>query len=337
MSSKGRDLNVSSSWPVETSSFWRPPLHDPTFLAHIILPDLMPPSHTFSVPQPQPSFRHPPHHNLYRSRTRPRGDYGSVGRRHKSYHRNSLGRQTLNPHRFAPQHPFRVVSHAPIDASYPNPALSPIHLSRKPRTWRGGYKSPFKRGLGRYLSRIRSFLAPNPIFDRRHLHLNPLISYRPRRTCITVIYDIRMEPLPHLGVHFLDRPANTLDYSQLATFPPVHRLTLWHPKLPWYIKVHASNPNGITVQDVLFRIYTQLWRPITQAEYYTEELTPHDRELLSLAFAERCGGDLAEVLGGIRRVDFLGPEFGFIGLTRSRNGAWEIKTVAPERQRMMID
>jgi len=153
---------------------------------------------------------------------------------------------------------------------------------------------------------------------------------------MSVIHDIRIEPLPHLGLSFLDRPANTLDYYQLATSPPVHRLILWHPKLPWYIKVHASNPNGVTIQDVLFRIYTQLCRPISHAEYYTEELTSRDRELLSLAFAERCCGHLEEVVGGIRRVDFLAPEFGFIGLIRSRNGAWEMKTVAPEPQRMMI-
>ena len=334
-----------------TSSFWRPPLHDPTFLAHIILPDRMPPSHIFSVAQPQQPLRHPPCDNLYRSRNRARGDYGSVGRRHQSYHRNSLGRQTLNHRSLAIPTAYNSRRHPPVDTSYPNASLGPLHLSRKPRTWRGGYKSPSKGG---FLSRLSSFLARmsfsnqlkrfpisfydlgNPTFNRPHVHLNPLISYRPRRTDLTVIYNMRFEPLPHLGVHFLQRPATTLDYYQLATSPPVDRLTLWHPKLPWYIKVRASTPYGVTIHDVLFGIYTQLRRPISQDEYYTDALTARDREMLGLAFEERCGGDIREIAGGVRRVDFLGREAGFIGLVRSRKGVWELKSVATERLRMAM-
>ncbi|KIM37159.1 hypothetical protein M413DRAFT_448669 [Hebeloma cylindrosporum] len=329
VSSKDRDINVSSSWPVETSSFWRPPLHDPTFLAHIILPDLMPPSHVFPVSQPPQPFRYPPHDNLYRSRTR-RGDYVSVGRRHQSYHRNSFGRQTLNPRSFAVPSADNPLRHVSYDTSA---SLSPLRLSRRPRTWRGAYKSPSKGGL---LSRLSSFLARNPAFNRTRIRLNPLISHRPYRTELAVIYNMRFEPLPHLGVHFLKRPATTFDYYQLATPPPVDRLTVWHPKLPWYIKVRASTPNGVTVHDVLFGIYTQLRRPICQDEYYTEALTARDRELLGLAFEERCAGDLREISGGVRRVDFFGGEVGFVGLVRSRKGVWEMKAVAPEQRRMMM-
>lgn len=314
----------------------------------------MPPSHIFSVAQPQPPLRHPSYDNLYRSRTRARGDYGSVGRRHQSYHRNSLGRQTLSPRNFtAPSvyNPRRHVSYPPIDTFYPNASLGPLRLSRKPRTWRGGYKSPSKGGL---LSRLSSFLARmsfsnqqkqfptspydlgNPPFNRPHVHLNPLISHRPRRADLTIIYNMRFEPLPHLGVRFLQRPATTLDYYQLATSPSVDRLTVWHPKLPWYIKVRASTPYGVTIHDVLFGIYTQLRRPISQDEYYTDALTAHDREMLGLAFEERCGGDLMEIAGGVRRVDFLGQEVGFVGLIRSRKGVWELKSVATELRRMVV-
>jgi hypothetical protein len=91
----------------------------------------------------------------------------------------------------------------------------------------------------------------------------------------------------------------------------------------------------VTIHDVLFGIYTQLRRPISQDEYYTDALTARDREILGLAFEERCGGDMREIAGGVRRVDFLGREVGFVGLIRSRKGVWELKAVATERRRMM--
>lgn len=87
---------------------------------------------------------------------------------------------------------------------------------------------------------------------------------------------------------------------------------------------------------MLFGIYTQLRRPISQDEYYTDALTARDREMLGLAFEERCGGDLREIAGGVRRVDFLGQEVGFVGLIRSRKGVWELKSVATERRRMVV-
>ena len=208
---------------------------------------------------------------------------------------------------------------------------------------KGRFLKPSKLVSSSYvLSRLFEWTAVsfynlvNPPFNRPHVRLNPLISYRPRRRDLTVISNMRFEPLPHHGVSFLQRPATALDYYQLATSPPVDRLTLWHPKLPWYIKVRASTPIGVTIHDVLFGIYTQLRRPITQDEYYTEELTARDREILGWAFEERCAGDIGEIARGVRRVDFLGREVGFVGLVRSRKGVWELKAVVPERRRVVV-
>ena len=176
----------------------------------------------------------------------------------------------------------------------------------------------------------------NPSPSLSPYRLNPLISLNGRRNPIA--YDLRIKPLPEAGLNFpaLGRPPNGIDLYQLATSPPTHRLVIWHPKLPWYIKVQASHPNGITIQDVLTGIYEQLRRPIGQHEYYNDELTPLDRELLNMAFQERCRGDASEMAKGVRRVDFLGREVCLVGLARSRKGMWELKTVAAERPRMII-
>lgn len=138
----------------------------------------------------------------------------------------------------------------------------------------------------------------------------------------------------NLGTRHFVSPS---EIQQLATSPPTQRLLIWHPKLPWKIHIEVTVPGqGITVSSIVFGIYEQLRCSIGHHEYYTVELTSEDRQTLSDVFQERCAGDTTQMIGGLRRVDFLGRDVCFVGLSYSHNGTWELKTTSIPRQRMII-
>jgi hypothetical protein len=142
-----------------------------------------------------------------------------------------------------------------------------------------------------------------------------------------VSYDLRQEPeVSEITFMNLDRPCNSLDFCQLATTPPVDELCLWHPRLPWYIHIRASQDNGITVQDVLCQMHDHLTEPIRANHYWTVELSPKDREEIRGAFQYRCDENQKLWSKGIARIDFLRFDCVFMGLAKSRDGMWEIKT-----------
>ncbi|KAF8899938.1 hypothetical protein CPB84DRAFT_1779759 [Gymnopilus junonius] len=282
---------------------------------------------------PQSSYTASPQFMIY-SRTqhsRARGDAlcRSVRRR---------GRKRRDASRYSTL--SRNVTILPANRPYPYPdhVFSPdtIELARKPRNWRKSYISPSKRGFGKYLGNISSLLFLNPPF--RSLTTHPLLSYRSRQPT-ALFCDLRTRPGPEaeLQIRALGRSANTLDFFQLATSPPTQRLLIWHRKLPWKIKIESNSMIGITIQDVLAGIYEQLRYSIAHDDFYTVGLISEDREMISEVFHARCDGDPSEILGGVRRIDFLGKEFCFVGLSRSRNGTWEMKTAMPERKRMTLD
>jgi hypothetical protein len=128
-----------------------------------------------------------------------------------------------------------------------------------------------------------------------------------------------------------------IDFCQLITSPPIHHMTIWHRKLPWYINIEASQPNGITLYDFFRHVHQQLHQPIAQEDYYTDELASSDREMLMMAFQIRCAMFPDQLPGGIRRIDFLGSDVCFTGLKCRRGGRWEFKTELPApKERMMI-
>ncbi|KAF4622030.1 hypothetical protein D9613_009259 [Agrocybe pediades] len=210
----------------------------------------------------------------------------------------------------------------------------PIHLTQKPRNWRKDYKSPSSKarveGLKRYLDKI-SLLFKHRTFG--HYTPNPLIAYRAFRSS-SVIYDLR-SPFPNAvpPEHWnLQMPA------QLATSPPAQRLVIWHRRLPWRITIEASGPTvGVTLEDVFTGIYNQLRQQIGHHEYYTVELTSEDRDMLTAVFEARCAGNPQDVVGGVRRVDFLGRGVYFVGLAKCRDGRWELKTSENGRRRIVLD
>lgn len=160
--------------------------------------------------------------------------------------------------------------------------------------------------------------------------LNPLLRYTDQASH-PVAYDLRADPA-QLDIQFFDllRPTNELDLLQLATSPPVDELCLWHPRLPWYVHVRASQANGVTIEDIVVQMHEQLSERIRHRDFYNDVLDPYDRELMATAYFYRCGTDFERLSKGMLRVDFLGLDVCFMGLAKSRNGMWEIKTYEAE-------
>jgi len=140
-----------------------------------------------------------------------------------------------------------------------------------------------------------------------------------------MFYDLRENPLEMALQLFSSgsiRLANWVDLMQFATTPPVQEMCLWHPRLQADVIIRASEPNGITIEDVLYQMYEQL-----NASLHYEE------DSCSSANSGKVFGSRAywriqdETMNGVtRRVEQLGFHIWFLGLAKSRRGRWEIKT-----------
>ena len=184
-----------------------------------------------------------------------------------------------------------------------------------------------------FLSATSSCLLTPP------LSLNFLMVATPRPDLPNIFYDLRNPQIEDdIFLPYLNRLPNAIDFYQLITSPPIHHMSLWHRNLPWQINIQSSQPSGITMYDFFRHIHQQLHQPIIQEDYYTDELAASDREMLIMAFQTRCAMFPDQSLaGGVRRIDFLGPEVCFIGLKGCRSGKWEFKTeLPPPKERMII-
>ncbi|TFK19929.1 hypothetical protein FA15DRAFT_154143 [Coprinopsis marcescibilis] len=212
----------------------------------------------------------------------------------------------------------------------------------RPAHWRASYVPPSSAWIRKKYLHFKAFLtddgsrfsapygAPSGTPFHRSLILNPLLSL-PSPPPPTYYYDLRSSPFSAYLLHLptSNGPITDLHLLQLATTPPIHQLHLYHPKLPWPILVKSGNPNGLLISDVLSGIYSSLMQPITLADYYNAEMTAEDREQIEGAYRVRCRGDLGMLKGGVRRVDWLGEDVGFVGLEMPRwgGGMWEVRTV----------
>ncbi|KAF8148081.1 hypothetical protein B0H34DRAFT_738223 [Crassisporium funariophilum] len=199
------------------------------------------------------------------------------------------------------------------------------NLARRPRDWRPDYSvrpgiTSYIPRVGKSRSDVKEFVDP----VRRDLH--PLLQYQPNHP--PIYHDMREHPFSPEYIEFLNlhRPANEIDFAQLCIQPTSSFMRLYHPRLPWYIDIHQSHPNGVTVYDIFSQINRQLHTPIHGRHYWNEELGDSERAGISSAFQERCRGDPGMVSLGVMQVDFLGKKCVFEGLVRGAKGLWEIKT-----------
>ncbi|KAH7908895.1 hypothetical protein BJ138DRAFT_1156591 [Hygrophoropsis aurantiaca] len=146
--------------------------------------------------------------------------------------------------------------------------------------------------------------------------LHPLLCYDPTaRLMFNVTRDTRYVQLrPECSPRMLQAPALT---------PPVPRLLITITGFPaWAIEV--VNPRGVTVSDVLGRIFDTLNCPVSQ-----QEITQYPAAMVTSAghsFRARTQMVPQEYAQGVKRVDFIAPKVFFVGLTKCRSGhdRWEV-------------
>ncbi|KAG6887730.1 hypothetical protein C0995_013285 [Termitomyces sp. Mi166 len=217
------------------------------------------------------------------------------------------------------------------------------NLGRRPEDWRPDYearRSPILRNQRTDVEGNRPLYTVSPerqfisytlseFKDPIYRTIHGTLAYNPADPC--VFYDLRFVPTtPILTFPHLERPYNDIDFAQLATNPPVNKMRLFHPLLPWYIDIEQHQENGVTVQDVIMQIHIELQTQIYGRDYFNEEMGSSGRERIARAFERRTQGPEGEEerKKGIRRVDYLEDRVVFVGLVRARDGLWEMKMKA---------
>ncbi|KAF8624599.1 hypothetical protein AX17_007092 [Amanita inopinata Kibby_2008] len=202
------------------------------------------------------------------------------------------------------------------------------NLARRPRDWRPDYNP--RSGFASYISLGKHRSDIPEYTDPVKRTLNSLLLYKTGEPA--TYWNLRLDPyhVEHIEFNALSRPHNDIDLIQLATSPPADQLRFYHPKLPWYIDVFKSRPNGITIADIMQAMWVQLSSQIHQRHYYNEELDDAHRGVLSAAFSDRCGNVKELTDRGVLQVDFLAERYVFLGLVKGKNGMWEMKTATED-------
>lgn len=163
---------------------------------------------------------------------------------------------------------------------------------------------------------------------KRSLH--SVLEYAPHSPPLAL--DLRYKVKGRSGAILSQRVIRTfnsgdnVDFSQPALSPHASRIRLYHPKLPWYVDIHQSNASGVTLEDVLVQLSSQMRTPIRNRHYYNDSLNDKARAALGQRYSERTEGRENMGLKGVTQVDFLGEKFVMEGLVRGDKGLWEIKT-----------
>ncbi|KAG5717225.1 Tyrosine-protein kinase isoform SRK4, partial [Termitomyces sp. T112] len=232
----------------------------------------------------------------------------------KSFSTEGLGKPTLDlPQLEEWEDPMERTIKKPYDAE---------NLAKRPRNWRPDYRKTLIPRIPWPRSDDEEFRDPVDPIQRV---INPILDYN--RQDPHVIYELCSYPEPPtLSFPILGRIYNHTDFTQLATNPPVDQMRLFHPLLPWYIDVHKIIQEGVTVQDVIMDVYMGLQTQINARDYFTEELGSWTRKKIATAYVRRTQGNNQEKGNGIRKVDYLEEKNVFVGLVRTKNGMWEMKT-----------
>lgn len=134
----------------------------------------------------------------------------------------------------------------------------------------------------------------------------------------SVQYDLSLPPQAITTMYSLDT------FFAPATSPALQRLSIYCPRLDWFIPVSGSLPGGIiSVLDVLCCIYRGLRAGIQAAEYHALP-SPEAAHIVNMAYLNRCafivddGARSRELLKGVKKVDFLMGRTRFGGLSSSK-------------------
>ena len=178
---------------------------------------------------------------------------------------------------------------------------------------------PFFLGTLLFMTLLTSFLDHSSFEDSsRILSLNPLLSW----TSVPPLYynvarDVQCIQLRPGCPNLLQEP---------AVYPASTLLVLSIPSLPLWATVEVRNNHGVRACDVLARIRDVLNRSVSPTEMGAMVSIS---AAASEYFRARTHADPREFAQGVKRIDFLGPNVFFAGLTRSRDGRdrWEVHFV----------
>lgn len=123
----------------------------------------------------------------------------------------------------------------------------------------------------------------------------------------------------------LSRATNPWDLTRFACEPPMMIMTFYCAHFPWYIEARSNNPSGVTLQNMFNAIWACMMTPITNEDYYNNEMDESAREKIAEAWVIRCGDNKEERAMGVKRVDFLMDKVALEGVYKGRDGTWELK------------
>lgn len=199
------------------------------------------------------------------------------------------------------------------------------HTSYTRSTNPNNKRPPSKRTKSSFLA----FINPRDRHDRR-VALTPRSQHRsPQPAVNSLLEHCRVTPLEYdlslntshiLVVH--RQGYSELSVEQLdapATSPPVRFMSIACDALPWTIQVSSSNARNLTVGDVLWSLYRGLRSKANKTDW--ERLSSDTKRRVRDAWVARCMRQQSlrqrnyEESQGLRRVDFLCGNIGFMGLT----------------------
>lgn len=143
-----------------------------------------------------------------------------------------------------------------------------------------------------------------------------------------MLHDLRQTP-DHVWFHDLNRKVNEWDMTRFVCEPPLPVMTFYNQNWPWYIEATSSNPSGVTLHDMFWAIWTCTQRPIAEEDWYNNEMDDLARAKITDAYDERCGRDVQERSHGVRRVDYFMGRFVLEGITKGKDGMFELKVRRP--------
>lgn len=194
-------------------------------------------------------------------------------------------------------------------------------------------------------------LSPHSVFPpASELQLNPLLAHRPFGAP-AVQWDLRMvdaDSMPHVNLGDAPPPFDSDDTlsipiplelrgpngAQPATYPGVRSLSITVladdplPVFPWPFIVNSHHETlPVTICDVMCAIKDNFEEHMTQEE--VDSLTLPRKDIVFDAYRARTVSLWKSVEDGVRRVDYLGPNYMFRGLEPTPDGEGFMIFVGP--------
>lgn len=216
-----------------------------------------------------------------------------------------------------PSSSSRPAFHRSLSSRTPAPApastSTPMYMfpSNSPSS---SYSSPYSSGASSR-TRSRSFSNPAPAVDS-------LLAYHSHPSNVLINYDFSHPPSQATLRRSSSVPVglSASDLTRPASYPPLEKMYITCPYLPWTITVYPSSSHRpvVTVGDVLETLFRTLRKHVSGDEWHSEH--SKRRETVRQAWLRRVKRQQThkdreyERSNGLRRIDWLEKMTVFQGL-----------------------